>query len=357
MKNLFIAFAMVAMVATSCSKEDVQNNISAPQKSVQFSLENVISTRSFDGMISASQVQLNDCQVFFVGADGSLYTGKNSDGTADATQYFTSAPSEKLAFHFLPAAVQKVVVVGNYGSEINPVNLNAIKAIATEAAAQQLDENLLVYGEAELVALNDGKDHGNTYKAEVSVKPLVSRIEIGGFVCEFSETPIYEQIDITMVALNNYYNNATIAGTVSNYLSTAITSSSVYPFFNDTTAPAYSKDVVSGVSLTPAAPSVDFNKEDQYIVYHTFAGDIPQLVVRVAGWNNGVEAPLFLATSAFYDGTTKIESFEAGKVYRMKFNGENRFAFDDTDLNQPEKCVDVTIEPAEWVIVNVTPEF
>ena len=215
---------------------------------------------------------------------------------------------------------------------------------------------MLVYGEADLVALNDGQDHGNTYKAEVSVKPLVSRIEIGGFVCDFSDTPLYEQVDITMVALNNYYSDATIGGARSNYSSTAISSSSAYPFFNDTTAPAYSKDVVSGVSLTPAVPAVDFDQKE-YIVYHTFTGDIPQLVVRVAGWNNGVEAPLYLATSAFYDGTTKIESFEAGKVYRMKFNGENRFAFDDTDLNQPEKCVEVTIEAAEWVIVNVTPEF
>lgn len=357
MKNFFMTLAMVAMVATSCSKDEVAvKNNPAPQKSVQFSLENVISTRSYDEMIGASRVTLNDCQVFFVGADGSLYTGKNSDGTADAAHYFTSAPTEKLAFHFLPAAVEKVVVVGNYGSEIDPANLNAIKAIAAEASAQQDDENLLVYGEADLVALNDGQDHGNTYKAEVSVKPLVSRIEIGGFVCDFSDTPLYEQVDITMVALNNYYSDATIGGARSNYSSTAISSSSAYPFFNDTTAPAYSKDVVSGVSLTPAVPAVDFDQKE-YIVYHTFTGDIPQLVVRVAGWNNGVEAPLYLATSAFYDGTTKIESFEAGKVYRMKFNGENRFAFDDTDLNQPEKCVEVTIEAAEWVIVNVTPEF
>jgi hypothetical protein len=238
---------------------------------------------------------------------------------------------------------------------LHTANLNAIKAIATEAAAQQDDENLLVYGEATLVASTDD-GHGNTYLAEVSVKPLVSRIEIGGFVCEFSEVPLYDQVDITMTALNNYYSNATIGGTLSNYSSTAISSSSAYPFFNDTTAPAYSKDVISNVSLTPAAPAVDF-AQNEYLVYHTFAGDIPQLVVRVAGYKNGAESPLYLATSAFYDGATKIESFEAGKVYRMKFNGENRFAFDDTDLNQPEKCVEVSIEAAEWVIVNVTPEF
>lgn len=360
MKNFFMALAMVAVVATSCSKDDApKNDTSALQKSVKFSLANVVSTRSFDAMVGdGANIKLNDCQIFFVGGDGALYTAKTIDGTSDAQQYFATAPQSDtvLDFHFLPAAVQKVVVVGNYGSELSPANLNAIKAVATEASTQQDDENLLVYGEATLEPVSNVQDHGNTYEAKVSVLPLVSRIEIGGFVCEFSETPLYDQVDITMMALNNYYTNATIGGTRSNFLSTAITSSSAYPFFNDTTAPAYSKNEIANVSLTPTANSADFDTE-AYLVYHTFTGDIPQLVVRITGIKNGSASPLYLATSAFYDGATKIENFEAGKVYRMKFNGENRFAFDDTDLNQPEKCVNVTIETADWVIVNVTPEF
>ena len=356
MKNLFMSLAMVALVASSCTKEEVQPEALAPQKSVKFSLENVIATRGVDAMIpSSTRVMLNDCQIFFVGGDGALYTAKDIDGATDAQQYYTAAPTGTLSFHFLPAAVQKVVVVGNYGSEIDPANLNAIKALAAEASEQQNAENLLVYGEATLVASTDD-GHGNTYLAEVSVKPLVARIEVGGFICNFSDPALYDQVDITMMALNNYYGEATIGGGRSNYSSTAITTSSVYPFFNSTTAPAYTKDVISGVSLTPASPVVDF-AADSYLVYHTFAGDIPQLVVRITGTKDGVEAPLYLATTAFYDGSTKIESFEAGKVYRMKFNGENRFAFDDEDLNQPEKCVEVTLEAAEWVIVNVTPEF
>ena len=356
MKNFFMMLAMVAMVATSCSKDDAsQNNASALQKSVKFSLENVVSTRGVDNMITATSVQLNDFQIFFVGGDGALYTAKQIDGATEAQQYFTSAPSGIMEFHFLPAAVQKVVVVGNYGSKLTPANLNAIKVISTEASAQQDDENLLVFGEAMLEAANDD-GHGNTYLAEVSVQPLVSRIEIGGFVCDFSETPLYDQVDITMMALNNYYGTATIGGTRSNYSSTAISTSTAYPFFNSTTAPEYSKNVIDNVSLTPAAPYKDFDS-DKYLVYHTFAGDIPQLVVRVTGIKGGAESPLYLATSAFYDGSNRIETFEAGKVYRMKFNGENRFAFDDTDLNQPEKCIKVSVEAAEWVIVNVTPEF
>ena len=241
------------------------------------------------------------------------------------------------------------MVVGNYGSELDPDDLDAIKAIATEAVEQQDDENLLVYGEAALVA-TDNDIHANTYKAEVTVKPLVARIEVSGFACNFSTTPIYDEVKVTMMALNNYYKDATIGGTISNLVSTSITDSSAYPFFNDTTAPTYTKDVISGVSLTAAAPAVDFD-DDKYLVYHTFAGSVPQLVARITGVNGGVESPLYLATRAFNDGTNTITSFEAGKIYRMSF------AFADTDLAQPEKCVQVSIKTAEWVVVHVTPEF
>ena len=357
MKKYFMALAAVAMIATACTKDDAaQAEAVGAQKSVKFSLENVIGTRGVDEMIpSSTRVVLNDCQVFFVGNDGALYTAKDIDGASDAVQYFTSAPAGIQTFHFLPAAVQKVVVIGNYGQKATPSNLDEIKAIAAEASAQQDDENLLVYGEAALVASTDD-GHGNTYLAEVSVKPLVSRIEIGGFICNFSDPALYDQVDITMMALNNYYGKATVGGTLSDYSSTEISTSSAYPFFNNTTAPAYSKDEIANVSLTPASPVVDF-AVDEYLVYHTFAGNIPQLVVRITGIKDGSESPLYLATSSFYDGSTKIEAFEAGKVYRMKFDGENRFAFDDEDLNQPEKCVAVSLECAEWVIVNVTPEF
>ena len=354
MKKFFMALAAVAMVATSCVQGDDDFAVKGPQKSVQFSLANVISTRGVDASIpNATKVNLNNYQVFFVDAAGNFHQGKDIND-ADAEQYFTTAPTTDLTFHFLPAAVEKVVVVGNYGSKITATNLDAVKALTATWKEQQNDENLLVYGEANLVASNDD-GHGNTYKADVEVKPLVARIEIGGFVCDFSDTPAYDAVHVTMVALNNYYADTTIGGTLSNLNNTAIDTDTAYPFFN-ADAPVGSKDVVSDVVLTNAAPSHNFDT-DSYLVYHTFAGTVPQLVVRVKGVKGGVESPLYLATSAFYKGTEKITEFKAGEIYRMKFNGNNHFAFDEENLSQPEKCVEVSIEVANWVVVNVTPEF
>lgn len=356
MKKFFMVLAAVAVAATSCVQSDDDFAVKGPQKSVQFSLANVIGTRSVDAMIpDATKVVLKDCQVFFVGSDGTLYPGKDVNGVA-VSHYFATAPTAVQTFHFLPAAVAKVVVVGNYGSEITTATkLDDIKAIATTWDDQQDDEDLLVYGEAELVKAADDDVHANTYKADVNVKPLVARIEIGGFVCGFSDTPAYDEVKVTMVALNNYHANATVGGVVSNLKNATINTNTAYPFFN-ADAPADSKDVVSGVVLTKAAPSHDL-ANDSYLVYHTFAGTVPQLVVRVTGVKGSVESPLYLATSAFNNGSEKITEFKAGEIYRMKFNGKNHFAFDEDDLSQPEKCVEVSIEAAEWVIVNVTPEF
>ena len=358
MKKFFMALALaaVAMVATSCVQGDDDFAVKGPQKSVQFSLANVISTRGVDAMIpdDATKVVLNDCQVFFVDATGNFHPGKDIND-ADAVQYFTTAPTAVQTFHFLPAAVEKVVVVGNYGSKITATNLDAVKALTATWTAQQNDENLLVYGEAELVAATENDKHANTYVATVNVKPLVARIEIGGFVCDFSDTPAYEEVHVTMVALNNYYADTTIGGTLSHHNNTTIDTDTAYPFFN-ATAPVGSKDDVSGVVLTKNEPSVDF-ADDKYLVYHTFAGQVPQLVVRVKGVKGSVESPLYLATKGFTKDGVSVTEFKAGEIYRMKFRGKNHFAFDEEDLSQPEKCVEVSIEVAEWVVVNVTPEF
>lgn len=33
------------------------------------------------------------------------------------------------------------------------------------------------------------------------------------------------------------------------------------------------------------------------------------------------------------------------------------FEFDDTDLENPQKCVEVTVDVMSWDVVPVTPEF
>ena len=74
MKKFFMVLAAVAVAATSCVQSDDDFAVKGPQKSVQFSLANVISSRGVDAMIPVTtKVTLKDCQVFFVGSDDTMY--------------------------------------------------------------------------------------------------------------------------------------------------------------------------------------------------------------------------------------------------------------------------------------------
>ena len=62
MKKFFMVLAAVAVAATSCVQSDDDFAVKGPQKSVQFSLANVISSRGVDAMIPVTtKVTLKDC--------------------------------------------------------------------------------------------------------------------------------------------------------------------------------------------------------------------------------------------------------------------------------------------------------
>ena len=80
--------------------------------------------------------------------------------------------------------------------------------------------------------------------------------------------------------------------------------------------------------------------------------------MQLTGTEGGVESPLYLMTSALKVKNANnemealtAEDITAGNVYRMAMK------FDDNNLQNPEKCIEVSITVDEWVVVAVTPEF
>lgn len=74
----------------------------------------------------------------------------------------------------------------------------------------------------------------------------------------------------------------------------------------------------------------------------------PQVLVKLIGTTNeGTKVPLYLATSTFTPAVTA----DFAKIYVMNF------AFSDEDLDNPQKCVEVTVDVMSWDVVPVTPEF
>lgn len=368
--NKLVMVALVALGAVACEKSDKGIDDQSP-KSVTINLANVqAGSRSMgDPLEETDKVVLERFQVFFT--DGTtLYLGKKADGTAESEHYFESQQGESLdltpaTFHFLPANVSKVIVVGN----VDKINVTSgvtkvdelEKELAIETQQEEQIGELSLYGEKGLTeAQVDGEGH-MLYTADVEVAPRIARIEIASFTCEFASEATereYSSFTINHVALNNYYTK-TILSTAEvqedDLKNTVINSGSVEPFFEGLVANGWDNDeFTTPLQLTWDGNKQAVNADGKVLAYNFFPGAKPQIVVKMTGTKNeenAQPAPTFLATLNLKDGNTPIAEFVAGTIYKIDF------VFNESDPDQTEKCIDVTVTPVNWSVVTVTPEF
>lgn len=353
--NLMLVALAASMTFVACSKDDGAPAGQGTPKSVTIKLANVVTpSRSAGGeqIVAGKAVTLTKYQVFF--SDGTnLYPAKEIDNQTAAVQYFDNTagavPSEG-NFHFLPAAVNEVIVIGNH------VKIDATtKAeldLALSIADEQDEDNLTLYASSTLTLVNKTEDDNQNhpkdnllYEANLSLAPTIARLYVKGFTYSNPNgDPLkYSELKLEKLALNNYYTTNTLVNKRTGGLTNeTLNDSTVWDWFAGLQG-GFHNDALTKYTLTPTAPSAT---SDLY--YHIFAGLQPQLALRLTG--DGT--PLYLATSKFRkkDGSY-VNTWEAGTVYEIEFN------FSDTDFDQPDKCIDITVTPVNWVVVAVTPEF
>lgn len=370
-KSFLLTALAASMTFVACdNKDDEMGQLDNTPKSVSIDLTNVIPVTRGAGqeVEDNSQVALADLQVFFTNGT-SLYTGKTTEGT-DAEHYFSTkgnfdSRADKV-FHFLPAEVNKVIVVGNNGSKITATTYAELqKELAI--ASQQDPEDLDLYKEVNLTSVSGQDEFGHPlYKANVTLEPRVSRIEIGAFTynAPTEGQRKYTSIEVQQVMLNNYFGKANYQTGVANTINNSeINSGTIFGLF-ETAADAWYNDVFE-TEAENKLPLITLNEATQY--KHTYAkGDLrpayhffpkddaigstnhPQILVKLIGTTaEGNKVPLYLATSTFAPAVTA----DFAKIYVMNFE------FDDEDLANPQKCVEVTVDVMSWDVVPVTPEF
>mgnify|MGYP003157388674 CR=1 FL=1 len=335
-KSFLLTALAASMTFVACdNKDDEMGQLDNTPKSVSIDLSNVIPVTRGAGqeVEDNSKVSLTDLQVFFT--DGTtLYKGKTIEGT-EATHYFSNKSNfddrADKVFHFLPAEVNKVIVVGNNGSQINASTYVDLKKDLI-IAEQQNPTDLDLYKEVELTSVSGQDEAGHPlYKAKVVLEPRVSRIEIGKFeyTAPTQGQRKYKSIEVQQVMLNNYFE------------------------FTSTESPATTLPLVTLDENTQYKHS--YEKGNVRPAYHFFPKDNnigntnhPQVLVKLIGTTNeGTKVPLYLATSTFTPAVTA----DFAKIYVMNF------AFSDEDLDNPQKCVEVTVDVMSWDVVPVTPEF
>lgn len=370
-KSFLLTALAASMTFVACdNKDDEMGQLDNTPKSVSIDLSNVIPvTRGAgQGITDDSKVALADLQVFFTNGT-SLYTGKTTEGT-DAEHYFSTKDNfdkrTDKVFHFLPAEVNKVIVVGNNGSKITATTYAELEE-ELAIADQQDPENLDLYKEVALTSVSGQDKFGHPlYKADVVLEPRVSRIEIGAFTynAPAKGQRKYTSIEVQQVMLNNYFEKADYQmGTANTINKSEITAGTIFGLF-ETAADAWYNDVFE-TEAEDKLPLITLNEATQYKhtyakenlrpAYHFFpngdqisTSNHPQVLVKLIGTTaEGNKVPLYLATNTFNPAVTA----DFAKIYVMNFE------FDDEDLANPQKCVEVTVDVMSWDVVPVTPEF
>lgn len=390
LSKLMLGMAVAAVSFAACNKEDITPSVEQGNKSVTLSLANVLQTKSASNKVAADEIKLNSFQVFF--SDGTtLYSPKNVDGKGTATTRFTQQEEDGLyEFHFLPKAVNQVIVVGNMAEldvTTHAALLAAVKDLTVGGEQNPANVRLmgidtsLEAGKTEHVAdnntgINTGIQHPDPYvHADVNLSPAVARFEITGFEYALktgAEKRNYTTMTVDNLSIRNYYTKAEVnfanvpttdAADLLNF-GGALTNDNVYVNYFNVLEEGWWLDKVGttldadAYAAVVAIPKTETEPAKDCYAYNVFPGALPQFLMQLTGAEGGVESPLYLMTSALKVKNANnemvaltAEDITAGNVYRMAMK------FDDSNLQNPEKCIEVSITVDEWVVVAVTPEF
>ena len=383
--KLMVAACVAAMALASCNKEDDSLVMNTRMKSVEVSLKNVAITQTRglagDKISNGTPVKVSNFKVFLTDAAGNEYTAKNVAGTEAAQTWWNTADLSQGAidaqFHYVDPNCTKVIAVANIPADMTFADYKAMANLLI--GDEQNAQDLTLYAEATLTGPtgqhNDQNQDGtnyvsDVYKADLTLKPRISRFEVDGFRVNFSDTPKYNTIQITDLAFQNYYPETVLAtgveaGTLVNHMPDLSQQASVYNWFNDTNkAAAWYWD---SFNITINAADTDTAGDTpKPLAYHMFScTTAPVFVIKLLADNQ----PAYLYSKGFYsatekndDGTAKlIENFEEGKIYRMsaagEVSGDGSIPIDDDDIDPMDRCLEITVDVVDWVVELVYPEF
>ena len=213
----------------------------------------------------------------------------------------------------------------------------------------------------------------------VKLAPIVARFELDGFAMVFNANPTkFSKVEVKQVALNNYYQTSTLnpltPATVVDKVGT-VTDVKAFEFFDNnltvTVNGAWFYDALpagdvvldrAAATGNPLAATDDMATKKSY---HFFPGTaVPQLFIEleVFAGNEVVGSPSYIYSKSFKTTAGDDVTFQPGYVYRMNFkgtaqNGDGDLPFNDDDINELDKCLEITVDVVEWQVVTVYPEF
>lgn len=393
-KGLFMACASLALFA--CSNEDtpMEDNLgNGETQSIAIKLEGLTTDnggRAVQDPVTETQtgegVTATLTDIALLGSDGTniLYVEKLS-ATENSTEWaqLTSGGNGYI-MHEVPGNVRQVYAIGNYAKNttlkgwvdaLNPsttaVTNATMDAQVISAASQQTFTDVTLYGFDDALETATGvtdSEHptNKIMAADITIAPLVSRIEIGTIQCT-NLGNIYKDVTLKYIGLMNYYNQTTLGGSES--VPMTITNVEEPLNQNAATEGHYKWGVTTDDNFKWAWDAISNVKFDGSDDTHT-AGEgkvyayqfIPTLVpstnFNVKIFLDATENTQTAATSPFHavtaviNGTNNGWTTEPGMIYKvdLKFAEENIGPWNPDE----EICINVTVTAKKWTIKPLT---
>ena len=412
-----LTLASMAMIACNNENEGLISEQDNSPKKVVLKLEGISSrnSRSTDGTTSSNTVSLKDVAIFLY-ADGGVIYNALEIGSTD-TENWGKITGAGYTFTDVDPAVNRVMVIGNYDNlEINN-SFETAASLVNSTAASLMTKTIDLRSQNIKAQESDGTTtstkavmtlFGNTpsniqdtngdgiYEAAVSIKPIVSRLEVKSVSCKFVEPVgtggIVKSATVTVqgIGLFDYYNNMTLDGKALTGLmdatkilepGTASASDGQYVFLGDAPEWAWAYDktttgyknvlndaTTSGspieMTLDPSGAATFAYNFFPVASGTTIDGVASQpknqalanirLYVNVTNSTSGTNKD-YVVTTAFRDATGNIVTPAPGKIYQLDYAFETDNIRDNWGDDKIK--VNVTVTTVNWEIVPVTPSF
>lgn len=411
--------ASLALVACSNESDPVLGGEDNAPKKVVLKLEGISQgTKSTDANTEEDgvgtdkhSVSLKDVAIFLYADGGAIYVAKEvGSGDSDWSNIGTTG----ITFDNVDPAVNKVMVIGNYDNLVTNNSFGAATSLVNTKAADLLAETISLKSQNVSAQESDGQttstkavmtlfgktennitdsDGDGIYEAAVSIKPIVSRLEVSKVSCKFV-TPAGSGISqnatvvVNGIGLFDYYNTMTLGGTALTQLMDAtkiaepgtgtdggetyefLAASGDWTWAYDLTTTGYSNTLTGNGSeqtleMTKTAGGSAtfaynfFPVTSGSTIDGTSSAAKDQVLANIrlrVNVTDGVESGKdYVVTTAFRNSAGQVVNPEPGKIYQFDY------AFETTNIrdnwSDDEIKVNVTVTTVDWDIVAVTPSF
>lgn len=366
--NRLAMIALMALGVVACDKNNNDSDeLTAGKKSVVLKLDGLVGTSRAANGTPGAEGKINLANVVIVFSDGSSiikYEELNSQSGANWTALTTTG----VAYHNLDNRITQVHVIGNTTGKTIKLDgtVAEMKASTLDVKDEQDMSNVTLFGEDDYLEPAAGS-HGDAshpddeltmFNAEVNLKPLIARIEIGNIQCEDLGT-LYKSLSLQDIGLMNFNGIISLDGvtkglemTMANVLEPGTgTRADGEIVFGESVCAGWGWDAISNEVLDGAADiHYPTTGNDRYVYHFIPRNDLKVKLYLSATDVNDHVSP-FTTVTAGFDGTT----FEVGKIYQLSlvFGEENIKPWDPDETI----CVNVKVNVAEWDIQQLTPVY